>query len=100
MGGFRSLSGRCPVVIVGVAGLSQGRLVQVRLFGVQGIVAHSEPRAFGGAHGPTGLFDHPLCDLGDAEVRRGTPGPGQALEDYVSTMLKYSFVSDDLEEAL
>jgi hypothetical protein len=41
-----------------------------------------------------------LCDLGDAEIRRGTPGPGRALEVYVSTMLKYSFVSDDLEEAL
>src|SRR5262245_6807897 len=51
MGGFRSLSGRCPVVIVGVARLGQGRLVQVRRFGVQGIVAHPDPKAFGGARG-------------------------------------------------
>lgn len=40
------------------------------------------------------------CDLGDAEGGRGTHGSGRALEVYVVSDVRYSFVSDDLEEAL
>jgi len=40
------------------------------------------------------------CDLGDAEGGRGTHGCGRALEVYVVSDVRYSFVSDDLEEAL
>jgi len=40
------------------------------------------------------------CDLGDAEGGRGTHGLGRALEVYVVSDVRYSFVSDDLEEAL